>query len=264
MTPTTGPWRLVHQLTAWAIAHEWCDWLELGGSLGRGAGDELSDIDAGVGITGESFDDSVSATLRAATGFAPVADSLVQSFGSTSKHLVLQYIDGRQLSLVVSPAEQRPGLPPGSIALLDRTGRLAGPWQPGAFTASDDDLREWSFLGWWAIGDALKHASRNRPWRALAALDEARTMVWKLHAAALGIDYPGFGAVSVENADAQAPTGLAPTLPRGIATRDIYAATAAMAAALAPLTAGRGVPGLQEHMSNRLTAATTRRPRRSG
>lgn len=80
MTATTGPWRLAHQLTDWASAQEWCDWLELAGSLGRGAGDKLSDIDAGLGVTGESFDDAVAATVRAARGFAPVADSLVQSF----------------------------------------------------------------------------------------------------------------------------------------------------------------------------------------
>ncbi len=44
------PWDLVDRLHRWAEAQPWIDWLELGGSLGRGAGDAWSDLDAGIGV----------------------------------------------------------------------------------------------------------------------------------------------------------------------------------------------------------------------
>jgi hypothetical protein len=52
MSVDTGPWRLVRRLQSWAADTPWVEWLELSGSLGRGAGDELSDVDAGIGVTG--------------------------------------------------------------------------------------------------------------------------------------------------------------------------------------------------------------------
>jgi hypothetical protein len=44
------PWALVEALNEWALRTDWVDWVELGGSLGRGAGDEYSDVDAGIGV----------------------------------------------------------------------------------------------------------------------------------------------------------------------------------------------------------------------
>ena len=211
MTHESGPWRLVRQLRDWAGATEWCRWLELGGSLGRGAGDELSDVYADIGIAvdpGEARAEAIAAVSR----FAPVAASFVQRLGGLD-HVMVQYRDGRQLSLVLDPDSERGGLPPGAKALLDRTGALARPGSPAVVTASTEDTREWAFLAWWAIADVAKHARRGSAWRAVEALHEARTMAWRLHAAALGLDYPVFGAVTVVNARRPAPDGLADTLP---------------------------------------------------
>jgi hypothetical protein len=106
----------------------------------RDSGDELSDVDAGLGV-----DDSIpfavarDRTLTAARAFAPVADHLVQALGTAGEpadHLAVQYQDGRQLSLVPTPGRLRPGLPPGARALLDRDGRPSAPWQPDSLTAA--------------------------------------------------------------------------------------------------------------------------------
>lgn len=73
---TATPSELVASLTAWAEAQPWIDWLELGGSLGRGAGDAWSDIDAGLGVVeGEDLEVRRDEALLAIAGFAPVADT---------------------------------------------------------------------------------------------------------------------------------------------------------------------------------------------
>src|ERR1700710_2811047 len=101
MTKESGPWRLVRQLRDWAEATPWCLWVELGGSLGRGAGDELSDVDAGIGVSVDAG--RARAAAMAAVGeFAPVAGRMVQRLG-TLDHLMVQYRNGRQLSLVIDP-----------------------------------------------------------------------------------------------------------------------------------------------------------------
>lgn len=246
MAPDTGPWRLVGQLQAWAESTWWCDSLELGGSLGRGAGDEMSDVDAGLGVAdGVPYDEALRLTREAILGFAPVADSMVQPYGEASNHLVVQYEDGRQLSLVVSPASRRKGLPPGALALLDRKGILGQPWSPEVLAASVEQQREWAFLAWWGLGDVAKHARRGQCWRALHSLDEARDLVWRLHAAALGVDYPSFGAVSVENAGLPAPAGIADSLPAAVDPGAILAAAAALASVLDPLAAPFAVERLR-------------------
>ncbi len=250
------PWQIVAQLRDWAEATSWCQWLELSGSLGRGAGDHRSDVDAGIGVdAGYPFIHARDEALAAALRFSPVADSLIQSFGTDSApadHLVIQYVDGRQLSLVVCLAHQRPGLPPGAQALLDRAGQLAKPWAPGSLTASPAQQHEWAFLAWWALRDVDKHTRRGQLWRALTALDEARSLAWKLHAASLHVDYPTFGAVSVENAGQSAPAGLDRSLPARPDSTLILAAAAALSSVLATLTSDLNVEGIHQLTINRL------------
>jgi hypothetical protein len=228
-------------------------WLELSGSLGRGAGDESSDVDAGIGVDDSApLDRLRDKALLVVRGFAAVADALVQPYGERSSHLVVQYADGRQLSLVVMPADDRPGLPPGAVALLDRTGQLATPWQPAVLHASAEQQREWAFLAWWGLGDVAKHARRGSVWRALTALNEVRDCALRLHAAALDVDYPGFAAVSLENAGVPVPQGLWATLPGSPDAASLLEAGNAMAAILGELTAGHGVDGVRQVMWGRL------------
>ncbi|MFB9658792.1 hypothetical protein ACFQS3_21385 [Glycomyces mayteni] len=230
------PHEIVAALRAWAEGTDWVDWVELGGSLGRGAGDALSDIDAGIGVTGLAEDDPrTAAALDAATGFAPTAATLVQRLGDLT-HLICVYRDGRQLSLVVFDAAARTGLAPQSTAVVDKSSRLADPIDPARWTPDDDARREWAFLAWIALGDAARHASRGRPWRALGSLTEARDRLWSLHAADLGLTYPQFGAVTVENADAPAPQGVEATHPADLTGPAMLAAIEALAALLDPYT----------------------------
>ncbi|TDD99060.1 hypothetical protein [Jiangella asiatica] len=259
MDDAAGPWELVESLRRWAAGTPWCDWLELAGSLARDAGDALSDIDAGLGVVldGVSYDDRRDAVLTAARTFTVVADEHVQRLGTPERpadHLILQYADGRQLSLVVMPAENRPGLPPGARALLDRSDRLAQPYEPPTLLATDEQRREWAFLAWWGLSDVAKHAGRGRIWRAVESLHDARSAAWQLHAAAAGVDYPSFGAVSVENAGLPAPAGIEHTLPAAAAPEALLAAARALASVLDPLTERYAVDGVRAEALRRLAA----------
>lgn len=254
------PGQIVGRLRDWAGATRWCQWLELAGSLGRGGGDHRSDVDAGIGVDRDyPFDRARAEALAAARTFSAVADSLIQPLGTDrapADHLVIQYADGRQLSLLISPAHLRPGLPPGAQAIFDRTGQLAKPWQPESFTASPATRREWGFLAWWALGDVTKHAQRGSLWRALTSLDEARSLTWKLHAARLAVDYPIFGPVSVENAGLPTPAGMEHSLPAAPDRTSILAAATALSAVLGTLTDDLHVEGIRRFATACLSADT--------
>jgi hypothetical protein len=244
---------LLDQLVGWAGSVEWIDWLEVGGSLGRGAGDELSDIDAGIGVVddGVPIAERVAAALRSAGDFAPVADSIVQDLDGRA-HLIVVYADGRQLSLVVVPASVREGLPPQSLALLDRSGRLsralpAEHWAPDPAT-----LRDWAFEAWIGVGDAARHAMRGNSWRALRSLTEARDLTWQLWAATRDVPYPAFGAVSVTNAGLDAPDGMTATHPAALDGPAILDSARALAAVLRDVTSGHGVNGVATVIESRL------------
>jgi hypothetical protein len=248
---------LLGSIERWAGATEWCRWLELAGSLGRGAGDELSDIDAGIGVDLEalSYDQARSAALAAARTFAPVSDELIQALGTEAEprdHLIVQYGDGRQLSLVVMDARARPGLPPEARAVLDRDGTLARPWRPAVYEADAAVRREWAFLAWISLGDCARHLVRGRRWRAVAALQEARAETWKLIAAELGVGYPGFGSVSVDSAGLAPPPELEHSLPGDLRPESILAAADALARTLAPLSRELDVAGVEQATRARL------------
>ena len=248
------PWALVEALNDWALRTAWVDWVEVGGSLGRGAGDALSDVDVGIGVgepdqiqagqdqtsqvqAGRVSEARIAEARSAAESFAPIAATLTQPLGGAT-HIVCVYEDGRQLSLVVCDAEIRTGLPPQAIATVDKSGRLRTPLDQTRWDADDATVREWTFLAWIAIGDAARHRLRDRPWRALKALTEARDQLWRLRAHELGLVFPVFGAVTVENADAAPPPGIEDTHPRDLSAEAFHQALTAMTALLTPYTTG--------------------------
>lgn len=232
------PRALIEALNDWAQATDWVDWVEIGGSIGRGAGDELSDVDAGVGVDAlAEHPHRIDQARTAISAFAPVAASLTQPMGD-AVHLVCVYEDCRQLSLVVFDAEARQGLPPQAVATVDKSGRLSRTLDRGRWDADDATVREWAFLAWIAIGDAARHRHRGRTWRALHSLTEARDHLWKLWAHASGLTYPMFGAVTVENADTALPEGVEQTHPADLSTASIHHALTALTRLLEPYTTG--------------------------
>jgi hypothetical protein len=216
-------------------------WLELGGSLARDAGDELSDIDAGLGIADSDWPAAVTRVQKAIRLAGPAADAFRQDFpgkdGQTCWHLFTLYESGLQLSLVVMPSSWRAGLPPQAVALYDSGGQLSRPWLPDNARASPEAAREWACLGWLALGDLAKYLDRGSVWEAHARLAEARDQIWKLWATAISATYPAFGLTSVlDTPGCTVPEGMAKTAAAGLEPQALLDAAMAAATVLEQVT----------------------------
>ena len=175
--------------------------VELGCSVARGAGDELSDLDLGIGIADDAWPDALAdlgAALRDLGNVVDVLEHEIDSWaGVPHRRFFVQYADGSQVDLVAMLASRRSGLPPGSVALHDADGRLAQPMEPRQRDADPDQVREWAFEGYLALLNMDKYLRRRSLWEALEQLHEARTMTWRLWAVATGIPFPAFGVTTV-------------------------------------------------------------------
>ena len=181
-------------------------------SLARGAADELSDVDAALGVREgavESVTDAVQAYL---TQDADATGLLAHRFGRPDQPALrtfVQFADSTQLDLVVLLAASRPGRTPDEVVLYDPDGRLTEQIVPGPDVVTAELVHEWAFLGWIALADAAKYLLRNSLWEAHFRLHEARDRVWALWAAAKGARYPVFGLSQVLDRDpADLPPGI--------------------------------------------------------
>ncbi len=267
----SGQRALLESLLAVVEVQDAFCWVEMTGSLARGAGDELSDIDAGLGIADDQWPEAIETAARAVRELAPAADGFRQRFdgqaGQDCWHLVTLYESGLQLSLVVMPASWRPGLPPQSVALYDATGQLARTWQPDTASPAPGAVREWACLGWMALGDLAKYAERGSLWEARERLEQARGFVWQLWALAAGAIYPAFGLTSVlDTPGCELPDGIDATIA-GLDRADLLTAADALAGQL-DRAAGRAVQavefappaGLRSWTRSRLTAVRASLP----
>lgn len=227
-TAVTAQRQVLTALLAHIEADEAYRWLELSCSLARGAGDALSDIDAGVGVADARLPGYLPNAEAMAGGLGTVVDRSRQylpGFGDDAAHLFTLYADGTQLSLVVMAASQRPGLPPGAVALYDPDGRLAEPYHPSIEHAGTETMSEWAYLGWLGLADLAKYLDRGSLWEARAKLTETREQIWRLWAAARDVTYPVFGLTSVlDDPAAGLPDGIDATVPATADARGLRAA----------------------------------------
>nr|MBA2557724.1 hypothetical protein [Chloroflexota bacterium] len=212
---------LLRRLITAAERDERVRFVELCCSIARGAGDRESDVDVGLGVADESFAGALGDMPALVAGLAEVVDSLghqIAEWGDVPhRRLFVQYASGVQLDLVVMPASTRRGLPPNSVALLDRDSRLSTPWQPSTLAVDAIAIREWAFLGWIALADLTKHLRRGSVWEALDRLADARRNIWRLWAAAHDLPYPLFGLTAVLDAE---NVDLPPGIERTVASLD--------------------------------------------
>lgn len=205
--------RLLHRLlTALETDQRW-EWLELGGSVAEGRGDALSDLDLGLGYRddlGPPPVDDVTAMLR---GLGEVVDLSAQPWDGVPRWWV-QYADDGQIDLVVMAAGSRPGRAPGSVALLDRQGRLRRTFTPQVWAASAEEVRGWLLDGWEALANAAKYVRRGSTLEGMEQIHRARGRVLQLWAVGEGIGYPMFGLTSLlDDANAELPADIEATYP---------------------------------------------------
>ena len=248
--------------------------LSVGCSLGRGAADALSDIDAALGIDAERGDAgagpvrAVEAKVVAALpGIGTLVDVLRHRVGSADRlirRIFAQFADGTQLDLaVVAQAEVRRGdAAPDFVPLYQvaeaqdagvRAGGMQGGGAPGggtpasgslasdepgpAYAVTGEQVREWAFLGWCALIDADKYLRRGSLWEAHNRLHEARHCIWVLWAAATGALYPWHGLSQVLDHDPRnLPPGIESTVT-GLDPAGLRRAARASAALLTRVSA---------------------------
>lgn len=193
-----GQRRIMSGLLAYCRRTPEARWLAVSCSIARGAGDALSDVDAGLGSTDAAAVDAAIAGLVPELG--EVVDVLRHTYSGVPRTFA-QYADGSQLDLVVLAASARPGRAPDEVVLHDPDGRLATPFTPSVDTVTGENVREWTHLGWCALVDAAKYLTRGSAWEAHARLHEARDRIWALWGAARGARYPVFGLSQVLDRD---------------------------------------------------------------
>lgn len=198
-------------------------WLELSCSVADGRGDELSDLDLGLGYAGREAPTAEDVTALLA-GLGDVVDIAAQPWEGAHRYWV-QYRDGGQIDLVVVPAEFRDGRAPRSVALLDRAGHLERTFVPRQLRARPAEPREWLLDGWEALSNIAKYLRRNSVLEAVEQLHRARTRVFQLWAAGEQVDYPVFGLTSLlDDSQARIPSDIEATYPRA-GSADVLAAT---------------------------------------
>jgi hypothetical protein len=238
--------------------------LTVGCSLGRGAGDALSDIDAALGVAAERGDAGAgrvlpveAALVRALPGMAPLVDVLRHRAGGPGKlacRVFAQFTDRTQLDLaVIAEAEVRRGdAAPDFVSLYrvpgpdgeypvtgGQTGapRASAGDHPPAHVVSGGQIREWAFLGWVALIDADKYLRRGSVWEAHSRLHEAREHIWALWAVVVGAIYPWHGLSQVLDEDpGNLPPGIESTVA-GLDPAGLRRAVTASAAVLAEVSA---------------------------
>lgn len=236
-------------------------WLELSCSVARGAGDAESDLDLGLGAADDTWPHALGHVPALVAELGPVVDILQHRIAEWSdmphQRTFVQYADGVQLDLVVLPAGQRKGCPPGSVVLYDADGRLAQPWLPSGRAADANAVYEWTFQGWIALADLAKYVRRGSTWEALERLQQARVQVWRLWAVAQGVPYPIFGLTGVlDNPQAGLPPGVEATVAgldsaalcrAALACAALLDQTADRAAALVAAELPRGMAAFVRH-----------------
>jgi hypothetical protein len=228
--------------------------LLVGCSLGRGAADALSDIDAALGVDADPGDAGaatvqvVEAEVAAVlAGLGPLVDVLRHRYGPADRfirRIFAQFADRSQVDLtVMADGEIRRGdsAHPDFVWLYRAAGRAdvspadgapeAGESDPG-YAVTGEQIREWAFLGWCALIDLDKYLRRGSLWEAHNRLHQARQHIWALWAAATGALYPWYGLSQVLDHDpGNLPPGIDATVA-GLDAADLCRAAAASATVL--------------------------------
>ena len=244
---------LADRCETWPLATS----LLVGCSLGRGAGDAMSDIDAALGVDAgpaeaaagvvDEMEARVVALLPELGEVVDVLREPGETGGYPVRRIFAQFADGTQLDLAVAPEAQiqarlHSGGAPDFVLAYQAADSPAparqGDGQPqAAYAVTGDQVREWAFLGWCALIDADKYLRRGSLWEAHNQLHEARHRIWALWAAAHGAMYPWHGLSQVLDHDPRnLPPGIESTVA-GLDPADLRQAAQASAGVLDAVSA---------------------------
>lgn len=208
---------VLRHLVAEAEADERIRLLLVGCSIGRGAADERSDIDAYIGIVEREWPGFMSEIDGLVTRLGEVVDRLHQLVPSPEPgkgpyhHTFAQYASGVQLDLAVSRAPDARQPRPDWVVLYDADARVSG--EPKVEAATADQVRSWMFNGFVHLSACAKYIARGSLWEALDGLHRARAELWRLWAVAQRVPDPQYGHTAVlDSPGTPLPPGIETTL----------------------------------------------------
>jgi hypothetical protein len=279
---------LVDRCEGWPLAAS----LLVGCSLGRGAADALSDIDAALGVDappGQAGAERVGTMEAMVVAALPELGTLVDVLRHRTgpadqwiRRIFAQFTDGTQLDLAIVAqagieARRRGGGAPDFISLYQApappgsgepdarppASSERGDEPPAAYAVTGEQIREWAFLGWCALIDTGKYLRRGSLWEAHGRLHEARQHIWALWAAANGTLYPWHGLSQVLDHD---PQNLPPDIESTVAglsaagLRSAARASAGVLTTASEAAARRHPADLPAAMAAYVTRALAREP----
>jgi hypothetical protein len=191
--------------------------LVVGCSIGRGAADELSDVDAMYAVVDTAWNDALRDSAGVVRRVGDVIDMHQQIIDPADRalppyqHTFAQYASGVQLDLVVALARDRQAPRPDWIVLYDPDGRIVGEAKSSA--ATEEHVRQWMHIALVHLSMCAKYLTRGSLWEANAQLDAARAELWRLWAVAERIADPQYGLTAVLDApDAPMPDNIEATV----------------------------------------------------
>lgn len=244
--------------------------LVVGCSLGRGAADELSDVDAMYAVVDTGWRDAVRDSAAVVRRVGDVIDMHQQIIEPANRelpayqHTFAQYASGVQLDLVVALARERQAPRPDWIVLYDPDERIAGDAKASAVT--EEQVRQWMHVALVHLSACAKYLTRGSLWEAKEQLDAARAELWRLWAAAERVPDPQYGLTAVlDAADAPMPENIEATVA-GLDRRALRSAALSCGelivwtwprAISTVATAELGMPPLAEWVLKQLTDVAT-------
>jgi len=191
--------------------------LVVGCSIGRGAADELSDVDAMYAVVDTAWNDALRDSAGVVRRVGDVIDMHQQIIDPANRelppyqHTFAQYASGVQLDLVVALARDRQAPRPDWIVLYDPDGRIVG--EAKSIAATEEHVRQWMHIALVHLSMCAKYLTRGSLWEANAQLDAARAELWRLWAVAERIADPQYGLTAVLDApDAPMPENIEATV----------------------------------------------------
>jgi hypothetical protein len=191
--------------------------LVVGCSIGRGAADELSDVDAMYAVVDSAWNEALRDSAGVVRRVGDVIDMHQQIIDPADRglppyqHTFAQYASGVQLDLVVALARDRQAPRPDWVVLYDPDGRIVGEAKSSA--ATEEHVRQWMHVALVHLSACAKYLTRGSLWEANAQLDAARAELWRLWAVAERIADPQYGLTAVLDApDAPMPENIEATV----------------------------------------------------
>lgn len=208
---------ILESFLATAEADDRIQALVVGCSLGRGAADRLSDIDALFGVRPEAFDSAIASSrgwIERAGKLVDMNQLLIPENaqpGKDSQHTYAVFANHVELDLVISRLRDDWRRRADWVVLYDPGALIPTAVTP--WTQNAADLERWAYPALTRLNALAKYVRRGALWEARQCLELARADIWRICAVADKVHDAQFGLTAVfDDPRRPVPTGMERTI----------------------------------------------------